>query len=269
VKVGPPVIDFATAYNACFGILAALRVKEASGVGQKISVSLLDTAVGMVANFVTGYIKSGVPIRPAGGGHPQIVPYQTFRTNDGWIVVACLNERFWNNMCSAIGRPELAADARFARNPQRMQHREELTRILDAVFSTRSTVSWEGVLREREVPVAPIHRLEDMLEDPQVVHNGAITVLQHPRHGGIPIVANALKFSATPSQPRRYPPSIGEHTEEVLLQAGYARSAIDELRASGVVRCFEMASGAPRDARAAQAAIQSCGVGHAHGGDRS
>ena len=105
VKVGPPVTDFATAYLACFGVMAALRVKERSGTGQKVSVSLLDTAVSMLANFVTPYLKSHVPVRPVGGGHPQMVPYQAFATKDGWIVIACLTEQFWVRLCSPSTGP--------------------------------------------------------------------------------------------------------------------------------------------------------------------
>ena len=236
VKVGPPVTDFATAYLACFGVLAALRVRDRSGVGQKVSVSLLDTAVSMLANFVTPYLKSLVPVRPAGGGHPQMVPYQAFATLDGWIIIACLTEQFWARMCSAIDRPDLAEDARFSSNTRRLSHRAELEEILNAVFSRLPASEWEAVLIASGVPVAHINLLEDVLRDPQVLHNQMIISLEHPRYGPVPVVNNPVRLSYSPPRPRGYPPGVGEQTDQILAEAGLSPDAIARLRAAGVVR---------------------------------
>ena len=236
VKVGPPVTDFATAYLACFGVLAALRVKERSGNGQKVSVSLLDTAVSMLANFVTPYLKSHVPVRPVGGGHPQMVPYQAFATKDGWIVIACLTEQFWVRLCAAIDRPELTEDPRFSSNGKRLAHRAELEEILNAVFAGRVASEWETVLIASGVPVAHINLLEDVLKDPQVIHNQMLTALEHPRYGSVPVVNNPVHLSASPARPRGYPPGIGEQTDQILSEAGLSPDAIARLRAAGIVR---------------------------------
>jgi crotonobetainyl-CoA:carnitine CoA-transferase CaiB-like acyl-CoA transferase len=237
VKAGPPITDFATAFLACFGILVAARAREKSGFGQKVGVNLLDTSVAMLANFVTPYLRSRQPVRPVGGGHPQMVPYQSFATRDGqWLVVACLTEQFWRNLCRALGRAELTDDARFATNAQRLLHRGELNAILDDTFVSDDASRWEQLLIEHDVPVARVNRLESVLEDPQVVHNGMITSLRHPRYGDIGIVDNPIKLSETPARPRGFPPGVGEHTDEVLAQLGLSGSQIAELRTRGVVR---------------------------------
>ena len=235
VKVGPPVTDFATSYLACFGILAALRVKERTGAGQKVAVNLLDTAVSMLANFVTPYLKSLVPVRPVGGGHPQMVPYETYAAADGYLIVACLNERFWLNLCRAMDRADLAVDPRFVTNADRLAHRAELTGILESSFGTRTVAEWEKILIGNEVPVARINRLEDVLQDPQVVHNGMLTTLDHPRYGEIPVVNNPIRLSETPGRPGRHAPGIGEHTDEVLAEAGLTTEQVAFLRARGVI----------------------------------
>ncbi|MGE0796777.1 MAG: CaiB/BaiF CoA transferase family protein [Lautropia sp.] len=237
VKIGPPMTDFATSFLACFGILAALRARQASGVGQKVSVNLLDTAVAMLANFVTPYLKTLVPVRPVGGGHPQMVPYQSFLAADGeWVVVACLTEQFWLNLCRAIGRAELADDPRFARNSERVMHRAEISRILEDVFRTRSSAEWERRLIRYDVPVARINRFEAVLQDPQVIHNEMITELNHPRYGKIPVVGNPVDLSATPGRARGFPPGIGEHTDEVLREIGLSPEEISLLRKKGSIR---------------------------------
>ncbi|MGE0585576.1 MAG: CaiB/BaiF CoA transferase family protein [Flavobacteriaceae bacterium] len=237
VKVGPPITDFATSFLACFGILAALRSRDMTGQGQRVSVNLLDTSIAMLANFVTPYLKSNVPVRPVGGGHPQMVPYQTFLTRDGArIVVACLTETFWRNLCVALGREELSIEDGFKTNSARLVNRDRLIGILDGIFVERDASEWEEILNRHDVPVAKVNRLEDAIEDAQTIHNGMITTLRHPRYGDIPVVNNPVHLDGTPPHPRRYPPGIGENTDEVLGELGLSEDDIHHLRVRGIIR---------------------------------
>jgi crotonobetainyl-CoA:carnitine CoA-transferase CaiB-like acyl-CoA transferase len=235
-KAGPPVSDFAACFLACFGIMAALRSRDQTGQGQKMSISLLDATVALLANYVTPHTKTGVAVRPVGGGHPQIVPYQTFHAADQWFVLACLTEAFWRRMCAAIDRKELIDEARFATNSDRVRHRDELESILADIFRTRPADEWIALLRSHDVPVAKVNRLEDVIRDPQVLHNDMLLQIRHPRYGEYTTVNNPLKLSATPAQPYRYPPSIGEHTREVLTELGYREDEIDLLIDQGAAR---------------------------------
>jgi crotonobetainyl-CoA:carnitine CoA-transferase CaiB-like acyl-CoA transferase len=235
-KAGPPVSDFAAGFLAGFGIMAALRVRDSSGRGQKVSVSLLDATVALLANYVTPHTKTGVLIRPVGAGHPQIVPYQAFRTADEWLVVACLTEAFWHNLCAAIGREDLLDNPRFTANPDRVEHRDELGAILTEHFRAQPADYWEDVLRRHDVPVAKVNRIEDVLTDPQVLHNDMLLHITHPRYGRYTTVGNPVKLDLTPPRPSRYAPSIGEHTREVLAEIGYSEQDIDDFTQHGVVR---------------------------------
>jgi crotonobetainyl-CoA:carnitine CoA-transferase CaiB-like acyl-CoA transferase len=235
VKVGSPVSDFATSYLVCFALLAALRVRDRSGTGQKVSVSLLDATVGMLANYVTPYLRTGVKIRPVGSGHNQVVPYQAFMASDRWLVVACLHQGFWEKLCGALERPDLLGDERFSSNTQRVKNREALVAELSEVFSTRRAGEWEQLLREHDVPVGQINRLEDVITDPQVVHNGMVTSVEHPGFGAVPVVANPVKMSKTPPVESRYAPYVGEHTVEILHSLGYDDARIERLREDNAI----------------------------------
>jgi crotonobetainyl-CoA:carnitine CoA-transferase CaiB-like acyl-CoA transferase len=235
VKAGVPVADFVGSVHAVLGILLALRVRDRDGFGQKVSINLLDGQVSLLANYVALYCRNGKPIRPVGGGHPQIVPYQVFEASDGPFIVACLTERFWPPLCEAIGRPELARRTEFATNVARVQHRDELVPMLAAVFATRHRAHWLERLRAQDIPVSPVHRLEDVIAEPQVVHNGMLLDLVHPRHGPVRTVNNPVHLSRTPAQPSRYPPALGEHTEELMAELGFDAAEVARLRGLGAI----------------------------------
>jgi formyl-CoA transferase len=235
VKVGPPIADFVVSFLAGMGICAALRARDRDGVGQKLSLNLLDGQLAVVANYVTPYLKTRVPIRPVGGGHPQIVPYQVFESSTGYLIVACLNDRFWPPLCTALERPDLLEDERFATNVLRVRHRSELVPELERILRAESTEHWIELLSQAGVPCAPVHRLEDALADPQVVHNDMVVELEHPEHGGYSTVRTPLSFSETPptiSHPVR---SLGADTRTVLAELDYTDDEIDALKAAHVV----------------------------------
>ncbi len=236
LKAGVPVGDFLGSFLACLGITLALRVRDRDGVGQKVSINLLDGQVSLLANYVAAYERTKIPVRPIGGGHPQIVPYQVFEASDGPFVVACLTERFWPLLCDAIQRPDLKVREDFATNPLRVRERHVLVPMLAELFRTRERAHWIARLRAVDVPVSPVNYLEDVITDEQVVHNGMVLDLMHPQYGQVRTVGNPVHLSATPAAPHGYPPALGQHTDAVLGELGYDANAIAALRREGTVR---------------------------------
>ena len=235
VKVGPPIADFMGSYLAAYGISLALFARERHGVGQLVTISLLDGQIASLANYITGFHVTGKPDQPPGGGHPQIVPYQVFSAKDGYLIVACLTEGFWRNMCAALGMEQLLTDPRFETNKARTQHRAQLIPILSEIFETRTRDEWVRVLAARDVPCGPVNKLGDAFSDPQVRHNRMVEQIQHPKAGTISVPGVPVKMSATPGRISAPPPMLGEHTVEVLRGLGYDDSAIAALRDSRVI----------------------------------
>lgn len=235
VKTGPSIADFTGAFLVVTAVLAGLRVRDRDGIGQQVSVSLLDGQVAMLANFITPYFQNREPIRRAGGGHPQVVPYQVFEASDGSMVVACLNDTFWAPLCRGIGHEELIDDPRFATNPVRAANRGELIPFLEKLFATATRDEWLSRLRSHGMPCAPVNELEDALTQPQVVHNGTLTELTHPVHGAYTVPSNPIKMSVSPPRPHGYVPAVGEHTRDVLAELGFDQHQIAEFENAGVV----------------------------------
>jgi formyl-CoA transferase len=236
IKAGVPMADFTVSLLLGFAVCAALRARELNGRGQKISLNLLDGQVTMLANILTHYQQTLVPVRPEGGGHPQLAPYQPFQGAEGdYFILACLTDRFWVRLTDVIGRPELATDPRFATNPDRVRHRDELSVMLTEIFSTRPTAAWLEAFDAAGVPSGPINRLEAVFDEPQVVHNESIINLTHPVHGKYPVPNNPIRMHGTPPQPRGYAPRLGEHTREVLADFGFDKRQIDDFISDGVV----------------------------------
>jgi formyl-CoA transferase len=225
VKVGVAIVDLTAGMFACSAILAALRVRDLTGVGQAIDISLLDSHLAWLANVAGNYLVSGeVPAR-YGNGHPNIVPYQTFATSDGWFILAVGNDRQWQSFCQAVERPDLAADPRFAANRSRVEHRATLVPILELLFRTATTEEWLNLCNRADVPAGPVNSVDGALNNPQAQARGMVGEIGHPVIGQVRMVASPLKLEATPPVIRRHPPLLGEHTGEVLrevLGSGYA-----------------------------------------------
>jgi len=235
-KVGVAVADLFTGMYATVAILAALRHAEATGCGQVIDLALLDTQVAMLANLGANYLATGVSPQRAGNAHQNIVPYQVFAAADGHFILAVGNDRQFAKFCAVAGRPELALDARFATNAERVRHRDTLVPLLAATLRTRPKRAWLDALEEVQVPCGPINNLGEVFADPQVQARAMTVRLPHPLNdAGVHIVASPLKLSATPVQYRRAPPLLGQHTDEVLAELGLDAAAIAALRAQAVI----------------------------------
>jgi len=235
VKIGAPIADFIGSYLACFGISLALLAREKFGIGQLVTVSLLDGQIMTLANYVAGFHVNGMPDGPSGGQHPQIVPYQVFGASDGYLIVACLTEGFWRNLCKALDREDLAGDPRFELNRVRTRNRELLVPILAEILETRTRAEWVEILGRHDVPCGPVNTLADVFADPQVVHNQMTVGVEHPRAGRVVVPGVPVKLSATPGRVRRPPPMHGQHTDELLAGLGYSAADISRLRGDGVI----------------------------------
>jgi glutaryl-CoA transferase len=234
-RAGVPIADIITGMYASIAICAALAHRERSGKGQHLDLALLDSQIALLAYQNTNYFATGKPPKRIGNLHPNIVPYQPFRTSDGEVILACGNDNLYRKFCEAAGYPELASDPRFATNGKRVENRVELTRLLGEVFRKRSKREWLELLEAAGVPNGPINDVAQVYEEPQVKARGVRFELEHPTAGKLPMVASPMRFSETPLEYRRAPPLLGEHTEEVLRSLGKSDAEIAQLRAAKVI----------------------------------
>ncbi|OEY66383.1 CaiB/BaiF CoA transferase family protein [Marinobacter sp. X15-166B] len=235
-RVGMAVADLTTGMNAVVAILAAIHHRSKTGEGQHIDMALLDVQVSWLANQALNYFCSGEVPGRTGEYHPNLAPYQPFPTQDGQVIIAVGNDGQFQRLCDALGCPELAEDARFATNPQRVQHRPELVGKLCEITRTRTSREWMDRLIGVHVPCGPIQNIAEVFEDPQVQARHMKVELEHPQVGKVPGIANPIKFSKTRQVYRKAPPLLGEDTDAVL-QRLLAKSPeeIAALRARGVL----------------------------------
>jgi crotonobetainyl-CoA:carnitine CoA-transferase CaiB-like acyl-CoA transferase len=235
-RAGVPVADIITGMYASIAICAAIAHRAETGIGQHLDLALLDSQIALLAYQNTNYFATGTPPKRIGNLHPNIVPYQPFRTADGEVILACGNDNLYRKFCEATGCAELADDARFSTNGKRVENRGELTRLLQEIFGKRTTREWVALLEAAGVPNGPINNIAQVFEEPQVKARGIRVELDHPVAGKLSTVASPMRFSATPVEYRRAPPLLGEHTEEILRgMLRMSGSEIEKLRADGVL----------------------------------
>ena len=234
-KVGVAVADLFTGMYATVAILAALRHRDATGQGQAIDMALLDCQVAMLANLGASYLVTRQPPRRLGNAHQNIVPYQVFEAADGHMILAVGNDGQFAKFCAVAGRPDLAADARFATNAGRVRHREQLVPIVAGLMRTRMRADWLAALEAAKVPCGPINDLAEVFADPQVRDRGMTTTMPHPLAGVVELVASPIKLAATPPTMRCAPPLLGQQTDEVLAEFGLGADEIAALRAAGAI----------------------------------
>ena len=220
-KVGVAVADLFTGMYATVAILAALRHADRTGEGQRIDMALLDTQVAMLANLGANYLVSGKVPGRAGNAHQNIVPYQVFETAPGaqgrdFIILAVGNDSQFAKFCEAAGRPDIAADARFAKNQNRVRNRSVLVPMLEEIMRARTKAQWLDALEAARVPCGPINTLDEVFADPQVNEREMVNTWSHPLHEGLRLVASPMKLSGTPVRTDMPPPLLGQHTSEVL-----------------------------------------------------
>jgi formyl-CoA transferase len=235
-KVGVAVSDLFTGMYSTAAILAALFEREKSGRGQYIDMALLDVQVAMLANLSANYFVSRKAPGRMGNAHQNIVPYHVFKAADEFLIVAVGNDGQFARFCEVLGCPEWAGDERFATNPQRVRHRELMVAMIAERLATRPAREWLRLLEPSGVPCGPINDLEQVFADPQVLHRRMAVKAPHPKAGEVTMVANPIKFSATPIAHDRAPPLLGEHTDEVLREVlGLRDGELSALREKQVI----------------------------------
>ncbi|MGU3776530.1 CaiB/BaiF CoA transferase family protein [Burkholderia metallica] len=235
-KAGVAIADLATGLYSTIAVLAALAHRDRTGEGQYIDMALLDVQVALLANMNTNFLASGKPPVRWGNAHPNIVPYQTFQTRDGWIIVAVGNDGQFRKFVEAGGRPALADDERFATNPARVRHRDTLVPILAEMVKTRDKADWIAALEAAGVPCGPINDLDEVFDNEQVVARGMQVSLPHPCGADAKLVRNPIRMSATPPDARTAPPLLGAQTDDVLRDMlGYDNARIAALKAKQAI----------------------------------
>jgi crotonobetainyl-CoA:carnitine CoA-transferase CaiB-like acyl-CoA transferase len=236
-KSGTSIADINSGIFAALGIVSALFARQSTGRGQVVETSLMEAAIQQTFWQSAIYFATGVSPGPSGSAHILTAPYQAFPTADGWINVGGANQSNWERITKVIGRPELAADPRFATNADRMRNIEALTPLIAGCLRSRPSAEWIREFEAAGVPVGPVNKIGEMLADPQVAAREMVIEVDHPKAGRTRALGLPIKFSATPGAVTRAAPLLGQHTREILASLGYSDAEIERLRGEGAVHC--------------------------------
>ena len=235
-KVGVAIVDITAGLHATSAILAALYHRKTTEEGQHIDIALFDTQVGWLANVAHNYFATGAPPKRYGNAHPNIVPYETFSTSDGYVAVAVGTDAQFDRLCTAVGRTDLGQDSRYRTNADRVEHRDTLVPELQEVFRQQAASEWIALLLEHRIPVGPVNDIPTVLNDPQVLAREMVLEVEHSSLGPIQQLGPVPKLSRTPARVRKAPPTLGEDTESVLLnELGCSPADIKTLREQAVI----------------------------------
>jgi formyl-CoA transferase len=236
VKAGVPLTDLGAGLFALVGVLAALHHRATTGEGQHVDTSLVDAGLALSVWEVTEYFSSGqVPV-PLGSAHRMSAPYQAFKCADGFITIGAANDRNFSKLARVLGQPEWITDARFATDHQRVAHRDELAALIETRTVGEPRAFWITELETAGIPCGPILDYQEALTTPQAMAREMTVDVDHPTLGPLHTLGTPIKMSATPLNPKRRAPMLGEHTDDVLADAGYSVDEIEQLRYSGAVR---------------------------------
>ena len=236
VRVGSSLIDQGTGTWAALGVLAALLERDRTGVGSEVDVSLYETALGYIGYHLAGYLADGTVPHGQGTRFPMVAPYQVFTTKDGELMIAGGNDRLFAAICRVVGLPLLIDDPRFRTNPDRVRNRDELCVILEERLAEHDSADWHDRLTEAGVPAAPVADVADVAHAPQTDALGMLQPLPHPSIPDLKLTALPMSFDGDRVLHRSAPPAIGQHSEEILLEAGFNNDEVAALAAEGVIR---------------------------------
>ena len=235
VKVGVPIADLTTALFGALSIVSALRVRDATGEGQQIDISLFESAIALEVWETSSYFASGAVPEPLGSAHRVSAPYQAMRTADGYITVGATSPRNWTAFCEALGLEHLEHDPRFASVAGRRQRYEELAGIIEDVTRTQPSDHWYRLLEKAGVPCGILNRIDQVVEDPHVQAREFVVDLPHTKLGSVRVTGSPMRFSRTPVRLDHAGPLLGEHTLEVLGELGLDERDVADLEEQGVV----------------------------------
>ncbi len=237
-KVGVPIADIMTGMYANVAITAALRSREVTGKGQFIDIGMLDTQVAWLSIQCMNYLISGEPPKRLGNAHPNIVPYQVFSTMDGHVILTIGNDVQFRRFCEFAGAEELADDARYATNGDRVRNRDALIGAMEPILAARPSSHWLEGMEKLKIGCGPINNIDQVFADPHVQDRGMVVEMDHPEAGGnkVPFIASPLRLSETPVSYRLAPPTLGQHTDEVLREVlELGDDEISALREAGAI----------------------------------
>jgi formyl-CoA transferase len=235
-RIGISMIDISTGMFSATAILAALRVRDVTGEGQLIDMSLLDSNAALLANIASNYLIGGKAPRRFGNAHPNLIPYEAFQARDRWFMLGVANDRQWGSMCQVIGHPELKDDPRFVTNSDRLANREALTKIISEAFLRRDAEEWLKELETAGIPCGSINTIPEVFNSPQADARNLSLTVEHATAGEIKVPGFPYKFSQTPAEVHLPPPTLGEHNEKVLTELlGYSAEEVPRLREQGVI----------------------------------
>ncbi|MGJ7921213.1 CaiB/BaiF CoA transferase family protein [Neobacillus sp. LXY-4] len=235
LKIGVAMVDILTGLYSAVAIQAALLERVQSGFGQKIDMSLLDCAVGSLANVASNYLISGNVPQKLGNDHPNIVPYSTFRTNDGEMIIAVGNDRQFSSLCELLDLTEIAQHEKFKTNAARVVNRQELTEILEERLQTKTMDDWIELFSKHNIPCGPINSMDRVFTNEQIEARQMKVEMNHPQAGKVRLVGSPIKLSRTKVKMERHPPLPGEHTEEILQLVGYDGKIINQLKNNHII----------------------------------
>ncbi|MDO9209832.1 MAG: CaiB/BaiF CoA-transferase family protein, partial [Deltaproteobacteria bacterium] len=216
VRVGFSIGDIGGGIFTALGVLAALHERESSGQGQMVDISMLDGQIALLENAFARFFATGEVPQRIGTRHPLRTPFQAFPTQDGHIVLAAGEERFWQRLCQVINRPDLLGDERFKDNPSRTRNHDQLEPILKEITQSKKTAEWVAMMDKSDIPCGPVNSIDQVVNDPHTAAREMITEVEHSKAGRLKVVNSPLKLSRTPVKIERACPELGEHTEEVL-----------------------------------------------------
>lgn len=232
-KAAGPVADISSGIYCAYAIALALLHREKTGQGQRIDLSMLDAVISLLADISTAHLNTGFDYAKFGNGHPDLVPYQAFQASDGYFIVACLTNAFYNRLCQGLGREDLVQDPRFASNTVRCKHRNEIVGILQEIFLTNTCDHWIKLCHDNDVPSCRVNSLKDMFALEQLKAIGSVAEWQHPKTGPFRTMNVVFQMSATPGSLRIPPAELAQHTDECLQELGKSAGEIAALKASG------------------------------------
>jgi succinate--hydroxymethylglutarate CoA-transferase len=236
MKYGVAIVDICTGMLACNSILAALQARHRTGRGQHVELSLFDSSLAMLANVASNYLVSGRDARRFGNGHPNIVPYTAYPVQDGMIAVAVGNDAQFARFFALLGRPEWGSDVRYAHNPERVANRETLDKAIADTLKTAPADVWLAKLGENGIPCGRINSVAQALNDPHTLAREMVRNVPHPVAGDVKMLGIPFRFSDTPPSVRRPPPTLGQHTDEILRDlVKLPDGRIEALRAERVI----------------------------------